>query len=168
MQLGFNPVCRDSSKIDHCLFLISFCRSRFKPPTILDQLFTTTHRLSCFHQWWKQVLVPFQPEANSLNFSEKVSYHWWKQLLMLSGIWSRLSMFSRPLYEKMPQLQFQLKRYLFSVHNISLNFEAKFLVPDCGVIVDSGIGLSYRPASLCSLARGPVRQPSARVDYYPR
>jgi hypothetical protein len=31
--------------------------------------------------------------------------------------------------------------------------EAKFIVPDCGHIVDSDRGLSYRPASLCSLAR---------------
>jgi hypothetical protein len=30
--------------------------------------------------------------------------------------------------------------------------EAKFIVPEWGDIVDSGIGLSYRPASLCSLA----------------
>ncbi len=29
---------------------------------------------------------------------------------------------------------------------------AKFVVPEWEYIVDSGIGLSYRPASLCSLA----------------
>jgi hypothetical protein len=29
--------------------------------------------------------------------------------------------------------------------------EAKFLVPDWGDIVDVGIGLPYRPASLCGL-----------------
>jgi hypothetical protein len=28
----------------------------------------------------------------------------------------------------------------------------KFIVPDWGDIVGSGIGLSYRPSSLCSLA----------------
>jgi hypothetical protein len=40
---------------------------------------------------------------------------------------------------------------------------AKFLVPDWWVIVDSGIGLSYRPARLHR--RKPVQQPYARVDY---
>ncbi len=45
---------------------------------------------------------------------------------------------------------------------------AIFFVPDCmgGDIVDSGIGLSYRPARLHK-AFGPVRQPHARVDYIP-
>jgi len=33
-----------------------------------------------------------------------------------------------------------------------LELRAKFLVPDWGDIVNSGIGLSYRPANLCSLA----------------
>jgi hypothetical protein len=33
-----------------------------------------------------------------------------------------------------------------------LNAEAKFIVPDSGDIVNSGIGLSYRLSSLCSRA----------------
>jgi hypothetical protein len=39
---------------------------------------------------------------------------------------------------------------------------AKFIVPDWGDIVDSGIGFSYRPAGLCSLAGRYVR-----VDFIP-
>jgi hypothetical protein len=35
---------------------------------------------------------------------------------------------------------------------LQTNAVAKFLVPEWGDIVDSGIGMSYRPASLCSLA----------------
>ncbi len=41
-ELVFKPVWRDSSEIYHCLLLISFCKSWFKPPTIWDQLFLTT------------------------------------------------------------------------------------------------------------------------------
>jgi hypothetical protein len=45
---------------------------------------------------------------------------------------------------------------------------AKFLVPERGNIVDSGIGLSYRPDRLHTQAVGPVRQPCAGVDYIPQ
>jgi hypothetical protein len=38
----FLNCCRDSSEIYHCLLRISFGKSRFKPPTILDQLFLMT------------------------------------------------------------------------------------------------------------------------------
>jgi hypothetical protein len=41
---------------------------------------------------------------------------------------------------------------------------AKFLVPERGNIVDCGIGLLHRPASLC----GPVKQPYSGVDYIPQ
>ncbi len=41
---------------------------------------------------------------------------------------------------------------------------AEFIDPWLGDKVDSGIGLSYRPASICSLAG---RQPYARVDFIP-
>jgi hypothetical protein len=44
---------------------------------------------------------------------------------------------------------------------------AKFIVSELGDKVDSGIGLSYRSASLCNLAAGRVRQPYARVDFIP-
>jgi hypothetical protein len=43
---------------------------------------------------------------------------------------------------------------------------AKFIVPDWGDKVDSGIGLSYRPAKLHMVGR-PVQQPYARVNYVP-
>jgi hypothetical protein len=42
-----------------------------------------------------------------------------------------------------------------------------FLVPDWDDIVDSGIGLSYRPARIHK-AGGPVRQPYAKVDFIPQ
>ncbi len=45
---------------------------------------------------------------------------------------------------------------------------AKFLVPERGDIVDSGIGLLPRPAGLHTQAGGPVRQPYAGVDYIPQ
>ncbi len=41
---------------------------------------------------------------------------------------------------------------------------AKFSVSDWGDIVDSGIGVTYWPASLYSL-EGPVRRPYASVEY---
>ncbi len=37
--MSFKPVCRDSSKINLCMLLISFGRSRFKPSFVRDQLF---------------------------------------------------------------------------------------------------------------------------------
>ncbi len=42
-KLVFKPVCWDysESEISHYLLLVSFGYSRFKPPTIWDQLFTT-------------------------------------------------------------------------------------------------------------------------------
>jgi hypothetical protein len=43
---------------------------------------------------------------------------------------------------------------------------AKFLVPDWGDLVDSGIGLSYRHDRL-HMAGGPVRQPYASVYFIP-
>jgi hypothetical protein len=44
--------------------------------------------------------------------------------------------------------------------------EAKFKVPDWGDKVNSGIGLSYRPARLHRLVHsGPVRQPYDGVDF---
>jgi hypothetical protein len=42
----------------------------------------------------------------------------------------------------------------------------KFIVPDCGILVDSGIGSSYRLARLHRLG-GPVRKPYAGVNIYP-
>ncbi len=43
--LVFKPVCRDSSsEISHCLLLISFGKSRFKPPTtISDESYSQSH-----------------------------------------------------------------------------------------------------------------------------
>jgi hypothetical protein len=52
-----------------------------------------------------------------------------------------------PLWEDCPNAQ----RFLKAV--------AEFIVPDWGDKVNSGIGLSYRPAG------GPVRQPYGGVDY---
>ena len=43
---------------------------------------------------------------------------------------------------------------------------AEFIVPDWGDKVNSGIGLSYRPARLHR--QRPVRQPYAGVDYIPQ
>jgi hypothetical protein len=45
--------------------------------------------------------------------------------------------------------------------------ETKFLVPAWGDIVDSVIGLSYRPVRLHRLA-GRYDKPYARVDYIPK
>jgi hypothetical protein len=45
---------------------------------------------------------------------------------------------------------------------------AKFLVPERGDIVDSGIGLLPRPARLHTQAVGPERQPYTGVDYIPQ
>ncbi len=42
----------------------------------------------------------------------------------------------------------------------------RFIVPDCGILVDSGIGSSYRLARLHRL-EGPVRKPYAGVNIYP-
>jgi hypothetical protein len=42
--------------------------------------------------------------------------------------------------------------YSGSRYDSSKRSLAKFIVPERGDIVDFGIGLSYRPASLCSLA----------------
>jgi hypothetical protein len=61
------------------------------------------------------------------------------------------------------------KENIFKSHiHIAAGFpEAKFLVPDWGYIVDSGIGLSYRSASLY-IAWVALRQPNAGVDYIPQ
>ncbi len=45
--------------------------------------------------------------------------------------------------------------------------ETKFVVPDWGDIVDSGIGLSYR-SKASTQADGPVGQPYAGVNYMPQ
>jgi hypothetical protein len=41
-------------------------------------------------------------------------------------------------------------------------------VPDMGCIVDSGIELSFWPASLCSLTGQNDRQPYVTVDFIPQ
>jgi hypothetical protein len=45
---------------------------------------------------------------------------------------------------------------------------AKFLVPEWGDTVDSGIGLLHRPARPHTQAGGPVRQPCAGIDFIPQ
>ncbi len=55
----------------------------------------------------------------------------------------------------------ELWRGLLGIHSV-----AKFLVPNWGDMIDSGIGLSYRPASLPRLA-GRYDNP-ARVDSSPQ
>jgi hypothetical protein len=53
---------------------------------------------------------------------------------------------------------------IYEVLTLNSYFVAKFIVPEWGDKVESGIGLSYRPVSLCNLA-GRYRLPNAGVNY---